>query len=171
VHLLLKEQEHLHARKPIEGLEPAQLRRELGLDELGQPQANLELARAMGAGRKLSETVLDFARPMLDAEGAAVDERHMRDLLGFAITVWNTAVAAAQAGRPLDAAMLRADLPEHRWSAWVEPLLARRRARFGDDLRLVGDWHVRRRRDRLDIQMETRVSPALQVQLEAAGVV
>ncbi|MGH2900175.1 MAG: hypothetical protein ACRDMZ_15985, partial [Solirubrobacteraceae bacterium] len=85
VHVLLKQQENRHARKPIEGLDPDQLRRELGLDELGQPLANFELARALGCGRKLSETVIDFARPMLDAEGAQSDEHHMRDVLGFAI--------------------------------------------------------------------------------------
>jgi hypothetical protein len=52
----------------------------------------------------------------------------------------------------------------------VEPLLARKRERFGDDLRLVGDWQVRRNRDRFDIQMETRIPPVLHSQLEAAGV-
>jgi hypothetical protein len=48
-------------------------------------------------------------------------------------------------------------------------LLTRKRERFGDDVRLVGYWHVRRHRGQLDIQMETRVSPALLTQLEAAG--
>jgi len=170
VHLMLKQQENHHARKPVEGLDPAQLRRELGLDELGQPLPNLELVRAVGSGRKLSETVIDFARPMLDAESAQIDEHHMRAVLGFAIAVWNAVVAAAHAGKSLDAATIRADLPAHRWTTWLEPLLARKRERFGDDLRLVGDWYVRRHRDRLDIQIETRVSPMLHAQLEAAGV-
>ncbi len=169
VHLLLKQQENHHARKPVEGLDPAQLRREIGLDELGQPLANFELARTLGSGRKLSETVIDFARPMLDAEAAQIDEHHMRDVLGFAITVWNSVVAAAQAGETLDAATLRADFSADRWLAWVEPLLTRKRQRFEDDVRLVGHWHVRRHRGQLDIQMETRVSPALHTQLEAAG--
>jgi hypothetical protein len=48
-------------------------------------------------------------------------------------------------------------------------LLTRKRERFGDDLRIVGNWHVRRDRDRLDIQMETRLSPTLHAQLEASG--
>jgi hypothetical protein len=51
-----------------------------GLDELGQPLANFELARTLGSGRKLSETVIDFARPMLDAEAAQIDE-HRRTVL------------------------------------------------------------------------------------------
>lgn len=170
VHLLLRQQENQHAREPVEGFDPAQLRRELGLDELGQPRANVELARAVGFGRKLSETVIDFARPMLDAENAQIDEHHLRAVLGFAIMIWNSIVAAAQAGVTLDVATLRAGFAAHRWLAWVEPLLTRKRARFGDDLRLVGAWHVQRHRDRLDIQMETRVPPALAAQLEAAGV-
>lgn len=170
VHLLLKQQENRHARKPVEGLDPAQLRRELGLDELGQPSPNFELDRTVGSGRKLSETVIDFAQPMLDAEGAQIDEHHMRAVLGFAIVVWNAIITAEQAGEPLDAATISADLPAHRWLAWIEPFVVRKRERFRDDLRLVGDWHVRRHRDRLDIQMETRVSPVLHAQLEAAGV-
>jgi hypothetical protein len=44
--------------------------------------------------------------------------------------------------------------------AWVEPLLTRKRD---------GHWHVRRHRGQLDIEMETRVSPALHTQLEAAA--
>lgn len=170
MHLLLKQQEHRHARRPIEGLDPAQLRRELGLDELGQPLPNFELAHAVGSGRKLSETVIDFARPVLDAEGATIDEHHMRAVLGFAIAVWNAVVAAVQASRTLDAATILAGFSAGRWHAWVEPLLTRKREKFGDDLRIVGDWQVRRHRDRLDIQMETRVPPALHAQLEAAGV-
>jgi hypothetical protein len=106
---------------------------------------------------------------MLDAEAAQIDEHHMRDVLGFAITVWNSVVAAAQAGETLDVAALRAAFSADRWLAWVEPLLTRKRERFADDVRLIGDWHVRRHRGQLDIQMETRVSPALHTQLEAAG--
>jgi hypothetical protein len=169
VHVLLKQQENRHARKPIDGLDPDQLRRELGLDELGQPLPNFELSRAMGSGRKLSETVLDFARPMLDAEGAQTDEHHMRATLGFVIAVWNAVVAATHAGESLDATTIRADLPVYRWTKWLEPLLTRKRERFGDDLRIVGNWHVWRDRDRLDIQMETRLWPTLHAQLEASG--
>jgi hypothetical protein len=169
VHALLREQEHMHGRRPIDGIEPVQVRRELGLDELGQPLANVELVRALGLGRKLSETLLDFARPMIEAERAAHHEDAMRDALGLAIAVWNASVMSAQAGVPLDAAVLRGDLPAYRSPAWVEPLLARKRERFGDDLRLVGHWQVRRQRDQFDIQMETRVAPALNAQLVAAG--
>jgi hypothetical protein len=83
---------------------------------LGQPLANFELARTLGSGRKPSETVIDFARPMLDAEAAQIDEHHMRDVLGFAITVWSSVVAAVQAGETLDAATLRADFSADRCS-------------------------------------------------------
>ena len=43
VHLLLKQQENHHARKPVGGLDPAQVRRELGLDELGRPLASFDI--------------------------------------------------------------------------------------------------------------------------------
>jgi hypothetical protein len=53
--------------------------------------------------------------------------------------------------------------------AQFDRLVTRKRERFGGDLRLVGNWDVRRSRDRLDIRMETRVPDALRAQLSAAG--
>lgn len=89
VHLLLKTMENRQARKPVDGFDPAQLRRELGLDDLGQLLPHLEFARAIGTGRKLSETLLDFAQPLLDADPGRRDEHRMRTLLAFAINVYS----------------------------------------------------------------------------------
>ncbi len=169
VHVLLKQQEHQHARRPIAGFEPARSRLELGLDELGQPLGDLDhdLVRAFGAGRKLSETVLDFARPMLDVVGARRDVDDLRAALGFAIAVWNAAVDAATTS---EVPTLGADLDAPPWSEWREPLLTRKRARFAHDRRLVGYWHVGRDRDQFDVQMETRVPPELVARLDASPI-
>jgi hypothetical protein len=171
VHLLLKDMEHRHARKPVDGLDPIQLRRELGLDELGQPLSHLELDRAIGAGRKLSETLLDFARPLIDVGG--IDEHGMRTLLGFAINVWNLVVTEEQHGSAAEVAEMRAELVPDRIPAevlaWFDRLVARKREGFSGDLRIVGNWRVRRSPGRLDIEMESRVPQALLENLTAVG--
>ena len=172
--LLLKEMERRQARNPIDDLDSAQLRRELGLDELGQPIAHPELDRAIGAGRKLSETLLDFARPLIEADPGRIDEYGMRTLLGFAINVWNAVVTAELHGAPPDLAGVRAELALDRIAvdvfAWFDRLVVRKREHFSGDLRLVGNWRVRRSRDRLDIEMESRLPPALHAKLTAAGI-
>jgi hypothetical protein len=53
--------------------------------------------------------------------------------------------------------------------AWFDRLVVRKRERFHGDLRLVGNWRVVRGRDRLDIEMESRVPQALHTKLTAAG--
>jgi hypothetical protein len=53
--------------------------------------------------------------------------------------------------------------------AWFDRLVVRKRERFHGDLRIVGNWRVRRDRDRLDIEMESRVPQALHTRLTAAG--
>jgi hypothetical protein len=173
VHMLLKEMENRHARKPIDGVDPVQLRRELGLDELGQPMSHVELDRAIGAGRKLSETLLEFAQPLLDADPGRIDEHRLRILLGFAINVWNLVVTDEPDGSANKVADLSTKLASDQIPAevlaWLDRLVVRKREHFHDDLRIVGNWQVRRGRDRLDIEMESRVPQALQTRLTTAG--
>ncbi|MDB4955686.1 MAG: hypothetical protein JWO36_3255 [Myxococcales bacterium] len=174
VHLLLKDMEHHHARKPVDGFDPVQLRRELGLDEIGQPIPHLDLDRAVGAGRKLSETLLEFVRPLVDTAPCGVDEHRMRTLLGFAINVWNLVVTEELDGsEDGGVAEMRAELAPDRIPAevlaWFDRLVARKRERFHGDLRLVGNWRVRQSRGRLDIEMESRVPRVLHAKLTAAG--
>jgi hypothetical protein len=160
--------ENRQARKPVDGCDPAQLRRELALDELGQPIPHLELDRAIGAGRKLSETLLEFAQPLVDADPGRIDEHWMRTLLGFAINVWNLVVTEEVRDSANDVAELRTALATDQILpevlAWFDRLVVRKRERFHGDLRLVGNWRVVRGRDRLDIEMESRVPQALHTQ-------
>lgn len=173
VHVLLKDLERRHARKPVDDFDPTQLRRELGLDELGLPLPHLELDRALGGGRKLSETVLEFARPLIDSDPGRIDEHGMRTLLGFAINVWNLVVTEELHGSAAEVAEVRAELAPDRIPteilAWFDRLVVRKRERFNGDLRLVGNWRVRRNGDRLDIEMESRVPRALHAKLTDAG--
>lgn len=172
VHGMLKDLEHRHARRPLDGVDPLQWRRELGLDPLGRPLADRELERSIGAGRKLTETLLDFARPMLDALPGA-DARSVRTLLEFSIRVWNAIVDEETGGAAGFLAEIRAELLAGRTPSeivtWHDKLVARKRELFRGDLRFVGNWNLRQDRGGVHVEMETRVSAALQARLEGAG--
>ncbi|MDQ3366830.1 MAG: DUF2384 domain-containing protein [Myxococcota bacterium] len=172
VHVMLKDLEHRHARRPLDGVEPLQWRRELGLDQLGRPLAARELERSIGAGRKLTETLLDFARPMIDALSGA-DARSMRPLLEFSIGIWNAIVDEETGGSAGFLAELRAELVGGRAPSaivgWHDKLVARKRELFSGDLRSVGSWDLRQDRGGVHVEMETRLPPALQAKLKSAG--
>jgi hypothetical protein len=114
-----------------------------------------------------------FARPLVDADPGRIDERRLCTLLGFAINVWNLVVTEEIRDSGNNVAELRAELAPDRIPAevlaWFDRLVVRKRERFHGDLRLVGNWRVRRDQDRLDIEMESRVPEALHTKLTAAG--
>ena len=172
VHVMLKDLEHRHARRPLDGVDPLQWRRELGLDQLGRPLADPALERSIGAGRKLTETLLDFARPMIDTLPAA-NARSMRTLLEFSIRIWNAIVDEETGGSAGFLAAIRAELVAGRAPseiiAWHDRLVARKRELFSGDLRFVGNWDLRQDRGGVHVEMETRVPAAVQARLESAG--
>ncbi len=174
VHLMLKEMENRQARNPIDGLDPVQLRRELGLDVFGEPIEHLELARAVGAGRKISETLLDFAKPMLDAHGGQVDEDRMRAVLRYATNVWNLCVSEQQQASADVVTTARAEIAAGRAPAdmlvWFDRLVDRKRDSFAGDLRSVGHWSVRRSPGMLNVEMEARLPQPIIEKLTAAGI-
>lgn len=174
VHLMLKEMENRQARKPIDGLDPVQLRRELGLDILGEPIEHLELDRAVGCGRKISETLLDFAGPMLDAGGGHVDEDRMRAVLRFATDVWNLCVLEQQQASTHVVTTARAEIAAGRTPAdmlvWFDRLVDRKRDSFAGDLRSVGRWSVHRSPGMLNLEMEARLPQPIIEKLTAAGI-
>lgn len=134
--------------------------------------ADRELERSIGAGRELTETLLDFARPMLDTVPGA-DGRKLRALLEFAIRIRNASVAEESGGSAGFLAEIRAEIVAGRAPSeiigWHDRLVARKRELFSGDLRFVGDWDLRQDRGGVHVEMETRVPAAVQARLESAG--
>ena len=90
--------------------------------------------------RKISETLIDFAAPIV----AMLDEHTREDQIrsGFiiAVTVWNALVFDAVRGDEKYLSMLRRSLGERLDSdPMVQTLIRRKRERFGDDMRAIGD--------------------------------
>ncbi len=93
VHSLLKDLEHAEARQPPpDGMVTAREHRaQLGLDLLGRVDPARDLRAAVGFGRKASETLLDFARPLM-AEVMAKKGDHRQLAAELAAGIWNLEV-------------------------------------------------------------------------------
>jgi hypothetical protein len=97
--------------------------------------------------RKISETIMDFAKPLLEQEFGRKPPPadKARPILGFAITVWNAHVLAMPAHgspdilRKLERLAWSPDAPPQ-MRATLHMLGKRRREHFADDFRIVGDW-------------------------------
>ena len=91
--------------------------------------------------RKISETFLHFAEPLLDALGPNAPDDQMEQSLKIAFTVWNAVVYETVNGDRhfLDMAH---KLTSHEpvMGALVDFMIARKRRLFGDDHRLVGEF-------------------------------
>jgi hypothetical protein len=105
--------------------------------------------------RKISETLLDFAAPLLNDLPGEAPEIPARNALIVCFTAWNAVifldvlkddyfveeVQRLTAGRP-EAALL------------LEQMMARKRKLFGKDARLIGNWEVTRTHDGINLYAE-----------------
>ena len=90
--------------------------------------------------RKISETFLRFAEPLLEPLGLDATEHDMEEVLKIAFTVWNAVVYETANGEVRFLNMLRdSTSPEPYLAAMIEQLIARKRSLFGDDHRIVGE--------------------------------
>ena len=107
--------------------------------------------------RKISETFLHFAAPMLDDLPNEGPEHRVQQALEVSFTAWNAVVFADVLNdyRYLDEIRrLTADNPET--ALLMEQLIARKRALFADDERLIGTWEVTRTEDGINLRTDAR---------------
>jgi hypothetical protein len=174
VHWLLKDFEnHESRRPPADGRpEAKQLRRELGLNELGERSELYELDLAVGAGRKISETLLDFAGPVFEAEGAGTTAQ-VQAALRFATTVWNLVVLEQLDASASKLAEARAKLAPGRFPVKLlghfDRLVERKRSKFPHDRRLVGNFEVHSSAAGLGVNMEATLTPEIAAKVRVAG--
>jgi hypothetical protein len=115
------------------------------------------MARAKFSNRKISETFLDFAEPLLAPLGAEATEHEMEEALKIAFTVWNAVVfdAVNRNSRWVDQVRVLAGLDPH-FRPLIEQLVARKQTLFGDDHRLVGGYQLYRHHGELRLRAEAR---------------
>lgn len=107
--------------------------------------------------RKISETFLHFAEPLLDAFGPNVTETQMEQPLMIAFTVWNAVVYADAAGNShfLDGIQC-STAHEPELVTFISQLIVRKRSLFGGDCRLIGEYKVFRKNGKMRVQAEAR---------------
>jgi len=100
--------------------------------------------------KKISATILDYAKPVLDELPRDTPFETRRTVLGFAILVWNALVVAGW-GRPDFLADFRARLDSLPGNDIVtgafDRLVERKRQRYANDDRAVGNWELRLKGD------------------------
>jgi hypothetical protein len=111
--------------------------------------------RAVYPNRKISETFLDFAAPLLDDLPSEAPENRAQRVLEVAFTAWNAVVFADVLNdhRHLDEIRrLTGGKPET--ALLMEHLITCKRAHFADDERMIGTWEVTRTEDGINVRAE-----------------
>jgi hypothetical protein len=106
---------------------------------------------------KISATFLHFAEPILGDLPSDAPEKHARHALRLAFLAWNAVIFADvlnDEGHINEIRRLTVDMPAA--SLLMERLIARKRALFADDERLIGDWKVTRTPDGINLRAEAR---------------
>ena len=119
---------------------------------MGRPKSRINIP-----DRKISETFLEFAEPLLVPLGPGTTEHEMNQALQIAFTVWNAVVYETANGDTQYLNMLQdltAGQPEV--VALVNHLIERKRHQFGNDHRLVGDFQLTIKQGKLNLRAEAR---------------
>ena len=107
--------------------------------------------------RKISETFLDFAAPLLRDLPSEAPEGRSREALQVSFTAWNAVIFAdvLNDDRHLnEIRRLTADKPE--MAVLMEQMIARKRGLFANDARLIGTWEVTRTEDGINLRADAR---------------
>jgi hypothetical protein len=107
--------------------------------------------------RKISETFLHFAATLLDNLPSEAPEHCARQALEVCFAAWNAVVFADVLNdhRHLDEIRrLTADTPGA--ALLMELLIARKRALFADDERMIGTWEVTRTVNGINLRADAR---------------
>ena len=107
--------------------------------------------------RKISETFLEFAEPLLVPLGPCATEYEMNQVLQIAFVVWNAVVYESVNANDHCLEMLQeltAGQPEV--VSLVNQLIERKRNQYGNDNRIVGDFKLTIRSGELNLRVEAR---------------
>ena len=110
--------------------------------------------------RKISETFLQFAAPLLHTLRSEAPERQVHEALKVAYTAWNAVIFADVLNNNRYLEEARSLTTNTNGPAMlIEQMIARKRELFADDTRLIGNWKVTRTED-LHQPQRRRARPA-----------
>ena len=107
--------------------------------------------------RKISETFLQFAEPLLTPLGPSATKEQMNQVLQIAFTAWN-AVVYESVNSDTQYLQMARDLTKGQpeIEALINQLIQRKRRLFGDDHRLVGEFKLTLKNGELNLRVEAR---------------
>jgi hypothetical protein len=107
--------------------------------------------------RKISETFLHFAEPLLSGLGPKATDDQMNEALKIAFVVWNAVVYDTVNGETSLVDQLRQSTAhDPDLSLFIAQLIFRKHNLFGDDHRLVGEFKLTRKNGELNLRAEAR---------------
>jgi len=107
--------------------------------------------------RKISETFLDFAAPLLSAVPKGADKRDSENVLKIAFVVWNAVVYADATNDDRHLSEMRRLLGQDVQSRVIcEQMIRRKRELFGKDYWLVGDHKITMEKSGFKLWAEAR---------------
>jgi hypothetical protein len=111
----------------------------------------------LSSGRKISETLLDFASPLLEDMPPDASGKQIQEVLMIGCTVWNAVVLDDVLGGSHYIGMVMHQMKGTvLGSIMVSNLIDRKRDLFGEDHRLIGDYRVTRKEGELRVWAEAR---------------
>jgi len=118
---------------------------------------SLRIANRPYSERKISETFLDFVAPLMAAAGAVATKGQVEQALKIAFTVWNSVVFDTKRGNTAYLTRIRQlTVNDPVSAALVEQMISRKRALFGDDLRLIGEYRLTQKNGEWRLWAEAR---------------
>ncbi len=107
--------------------------------------------------RKISETFLDFASPMLQVLPTPTTREDIEKILKIAFMVWNSVVYADVRGDEHFLAELRKNTSSAvEMEIIINNLINRKRTFFGDDQRIIGEYKLTIKKEGLNLRAEAR---------------
>ena len=112
--------------------------------------------------KKISETFLDFSSPLLDALGKGATKHQVEKVLKITYTVWNAIVLDTVKDISEHISVLRQTIEgDPMTSELIEQLISRKKARFANDLRLIGEYSIRQKKGEWRLRAEARDSSTI----------
>ena len=109
------------------------------------------------ADRKISETLIDFAEPIVAIIDQHTTEKQVRKAFMIAVTVWNSLVFDTVHGDQKHLDLIRRNLGEDlEGTPFVRDLITRKEEHFAHDMRAISDYTVTYKDGNLHVLAEAR---------------
>lgn len=119
-------------------------KQQLAQDILGDPRQEQKVQVVDSSKNKISQAILDYARPLLDECGV---DRY-EEFIGFAIVVWNTCLMSGREredsyNQLLDSLYQNNSEARANWIKIIKILMDRKEEWFSGDRRFITDYKIK----------------------------